>query len=89
MIVDLDTPVTVVFIDKETKAEVYRQDTTAEGIDGCVTVTSIMFNALSMSGGVLWRHPTTGQLYPRGIGWHIELIHPETGETVTAIPTLP
>jgi len=75
-------PVTVVLTDKATGVEVDRSDTTAESYPGCLLRLGIMWNALSVSGGVRWVHPTTGQWYPKGLAFHIETTHPETGELV-------
>lgn len=77
-------PITVVLVNKATNAEVDRSTTTAGLLGGHMTTLGIMWNALSVSGGVSWRHPRTGETYPRGLAWHVELIHPETKELVTA-----
>lgn len=45
-------------------------------VEGHKLVTSMMFNALTMSGGVLWRHPATGEQFPAGLTWDVTLVNP-------------
>lgn len=77
-----DHPVTVTLIDKATGDVLDVSDTTAEALGAHYTLTCIMWNALAISGGVRWRHPSTGDLYPRGISFSVTAVHPETGELV-------
>lgn len=52
------------------------EDIPIETMGGHETTTSIMFNALTMSGGIRWRHPRTGENYRRvQLQW--ELMNPE------------
>jgi hypothetical protein len=36
---------------------------------------SLMYNALGVSGGVLWRHPTTGEIFP-GLQYSVDVKEP-------------
>ena len=80
--VPFDYPVRVSLIDKATGRIVDESETTAELLGAHFTTLSIMFNALTMSGGVLWRHPQTGERYPSGLTFKTEIEHPDTHETV-------
>ena len=77
-------PITIVVTEKKTKRVIDRIETKAYVLDGAITTMSIMYNALSVAGGVCWRHPGTGEHYPNGISYYFEFVHPETGEIVSA-----
>lgn len=81
IVVDRDSPVTIELIDKSTGDVVHTDTTPAELLGGALTRLSYTFNA-DISGGVRWRHPRTGQLYPRGLSIRATVIHPETNEPV-------
>lgn len=34
---------------------------------------SLLYNAAGVSGGILWRHPTTGEMFPGGLSYHLEV----------------
>lgn len=64
-----DTPLNVYVSDGDGGPVVYERQTTADLLDGCMTVLSITLNRLSVSGGVDWRHPTTGNKINRPKVW--------------------
>jgi hypothetical protein len=80
-----ETVLTVVLVDKATGDVLDRSETTAELLSAHLTVLGITWNAESVSGGVKWWNPRTGELYPRGLAWHVEFTHPDTGEVVEAV----
>ncbi len=50
------------------------RDMPLENLGGALTVAGFTYNALTMSGGVAWRHPRTG--YPIKPKWSWELVDP-------------
>ena len=53
-----------------------RSTTTADLLDAHLTVQSIVWNAASMSGGVRWAHPVTGEPIAKP-KFHYYLANPE------------
>lgn len=82
VVVPPDHPVTFLLTDKATGLVVDVSETTAELIGGHYTTLRIIWNALAVSGGSRWRHPTNGDYYPRGLSVRVEMVNPDTGETV-------
>jgi hypothetical protein len=62
-IVHRDTPLTIEVTDgtRPERGVIYTWPCTAGTVQGALTVVAIMLNAEAMSGGVAWRHPTTGE----------------------------
>lgn len=80
-------PITIVLIDKSNDQVVERIETDSDLISGTLVRIGFIYNRLAYSGGSEWWNPTTGDRYFAGLKYHFELIHPETGELVTAIPS--
>lgn len=82
-----DYPMVLILMERGTDRELARRDVIAEEVatpylvDCACLMWRIMYNRLSVSGGVDWWDPATG-LPINGISARVELKHPETGEIV-------
>lgn len=56
-----DAIIIVTFTERGTGALIQRDEVAPELVGAHLTVTSIMFNAETMSGGTRWRHPRDGR----------------------------
>lgn len=80
-------PVTIILMERDSDRELARREATAADvatpylIDQACTLWRIMYNRLSVSGGVSWWDPATGKSI-NGISARVELKHPDTGEIV-------
>lgn len=87
VVIGPDYPMTLILQERGTGRELARREVTAEEVatphlvDQACLVWRIMYNRLSVSGGVSWWDPATGKSI-NGISARVELKHPDTGEIV-------
>lgn len=63
---------------KDTGRVLERKETPAlEFVSTMEFLWGFMYNGLTMSGGVLWRDPMTGELFPKGLSYKLDTKTPE------------
>lgn len=81
-------PVSLVLRDKRDGREIERDDITVADLEGALFLLRYMWNGATVSGGVAWRHPGTGEAYPHGLTVEMHILHPETGRPMVLAPPM-